>query len=250
MKKQFILLLIPTIALFSSCSKDDDSNNSTPTPSASTPSTVPVIADAHGVLVAVKSNTWTTTPGGLFPFLIGTAVAVFSDIPGSSAFVNAGNLQCESNILTRQSNNSYVFTPSATAPMGISFSNNPTWDVEGAGSIPALNRTTTMGFPSGIDSVSNGATIDKSNDYTLTSAGNITNSDSVLFIIAGSAATLSRTLPGNTASCTFSANEMGTIGAGNGIVQIVPYNIESTTTGGKKFYFVNEVVVSRSVTIN
>lgn len=252
-KNQTLLLLLTVFTLFASCSKDDDSDNSTPVPpTASTPSTVPVIADANGVLVSVKSITWTINPFFPFPVIsqVGTAVAVFSDSPGSSTFVNAGNVQCESNFLTRQGNNSYVFTPSATAPTGISFNTNPEWVVQGAGSIPALNRITTMGFPSGIDSVSNGATINKNNDYTLNSAGNITNSDSVLFIVAGPSATLSRTLPGNTVSCTFSANEMATIGAGNGIIQIAPYNVESTTTGGKKFYLVNEVVVSRNVTIN
>jgi len=252
MKRNCILLLLPAFAFLASCSKDDDSNTSTPPPTASTPSTVPDIADANGVLVSVKSISWTINP--LFPLpiitQIGTAVAVFSDNPGSSTFVNAGTVQCESNFLARQGNNSYVFAPSVTAPTGISFNNDPEWAVQGAGSIPPLNRTTTMGFPSGIDSVSNGTTINKSNDYILTSAGNINNSDSVLFIVAGPSATLSRTLPGNTTSCTFSSIEMGTIGTGNGIVQIVPYNIESTTTGGKKFYFVNELVVSRNVTIN
>jgi len=252
MKLKHLLLLSASLAIFSSCSKDEDNDNSTPAPTGSTPSTVPQLSDANGVMVAVKSITYTTTPVGSFPLPIGTAVAVFSDTAGSSTFVSAGTVECENNLLSKQSNNSYVFTPSATAPAGIDFGsvNNPAWEVQGSGSIPSISRATTSGFPSGIDSVSNGSTINRSNDYTLAAAGNISNSDSVLFIVSGPSATLSKTLTGNSSSCTFTAAEMGTIGAGSGIVQIVPYNIESTVTGNKKFYFVNEIVVSRTVTIN
>jgi hypothetical protein len=136
-----------------------------------------------------------------------------------------------------------------TNPYGLALGGSVSWSATGAGSVSAINYTTSNSFPN-VDSIANGKTIDKSVAYTLQASGSVTNSDSVIFVVAGPSATLMATRPAGTSSHTFSATEMATIGAGTGIVEIVPYNIESTTVGGKKYYFINETAVTKLVTIN
>lgn len=251
MKKITYFLLLAVLAGFSSCSKDDSDDASTPTPSAPTPNTVPAIGDADGVFAAVYTNNWVDVPFvGVMNLPIGTAVAVVASTTGGSTYVDAGVVKCEDSTLTKNSSNNYYFQPALTNPYGLALGGSVAWSVSGSASVTALNYTTSNSFPD-VDSIANGKTIDKSVAYTLQASGSVTNSDSVIFVVAGPSATLMATRPAGTSSHTFSATEMATIGAGTGIIEIVPYNIESTTTvGGKKYYFINETAVTKMVTIN
>ncbi len=138
MKSGYILLFYAALVQFTACSKDAEDNNSTPIPTVVLPGTVPDLGDADGIMVAILSKTYSYSPIGSILVPVGTAVAVFSDTAGSSSFVSAGVVECEGNFLAKQANNSYVFTPSATAPTGIDFGsvNNPAWEVQGSGVIP------------------------------------------------------------------------------------------------------------------
>jgi hypothetical protein len=52
--------------------------------------------------------------------------------------------------------------------------------------------------------------------------------------------------PGTT-STTFTSAELTSLGSGTGIAEIVPYSIESKVLNGKKYYFINENAVTKSV---
>lgn len=206
------------------------------------PSTTPTFGDGYGVLAAVKSES--TVQG--FTIVIGIATAVFTtDL--FSTFVPAGAVSCVGETLTMNTNNSYTFTPGQTSPTGIDFGSNPdpNWSVAGNGNIPGFTHTTTIGFPTAGD-VSSSETVTIANGYTLSvPAGSVAGADSVLFLVGG----VSATEMGNATSHTFSAADLSGLAAGSNVVQVAAYKIEEVTYSSKNFWFVNEIVKTKIVTV-
>ena len=228
----------------SACNLLPDTDPDTDTNSNPAPPT-PTIADgSSGTLAAVKSITTQDIPGfGLIEIDLGIATAAFFNGTDYNNFVGAGAVTCETLGLTLNANNSYTFTPTATEPSGIDWSGNPDWNVAGDGTIPAFTHTTTIGFP-GAGAVTSSATVTKANGYTL-SIANVSGADSVIYMIGG----VLFTEAGNVTSHTFSASDLSGLGTGPNFVQAAAYKIESAEYGGKTFHFVNERVVTQSVTI-
>ncbi len=234
------LAAIVTMSI-SACNLLPDDTTETPT---STPPPTPTIADGYGTLSAVKSITTQDIPGfGQIEIDLGVAAAAFFDGVDYNSFITAGGVTCETLNMTLNENNSYTFTPTSTEPSGIDFSGNPDWTVAGDGVVPAFSHTTNIGFPTA-GAVTSSTTVTKANGYTL-SIANVSGADSVLYMIAG----VIVTEPGNSTSHTFSAADLANIGTGPSVVQAAAYKMESAEYGGKTFYFVNEKVVTQSVTI-
>ncbi len=248
--KNLLSLSMAVLVGFSSCKKDEEPEPVTPTPTAAAPANpIPAPSGADAALVAVHTATYITAPfvGEIYQ-PIGFGVGVFGNLT-TGAYVSAGAVTLNTNALTAQSNQSYVFTPSQTSPTGVDFSSGVNWTVAGGNGYAAFNHTTNNEVPSG-PKYTGSTTIARNADYTLSSSIAILSADSVLFNVISPTATLTKVKAGNVSSCTFSAAEMGTLGAGSGYVQIVPYNYESATYGGKVIYFINESVSTNSVTFN
>jgi len=262
MKKvsKFIYLLIIGISLgLSSCEKDETPEPTpepapvpvpatTPTPTNPTPSP----SDAKGVLVGIKTITFVNVPGfGTVQQALGVGVASFWETSGT--FLDGGAVSVNTNVLTKGSNNIYTYTPSATNITGIDFSgNNTNWNVAGNSStgVSAINYDPNIGFPA-IGSLSGSpTTLTRSSGFTLGSTTAISNADSVIFSVYGPSGTKQVVRAGNVSSYSFSSSELSGVGAGSGFVQICPYRIANSIISGKKYYFVNESVVTQSVTIN
>ncbi|MCW5899682.1 MAG: hypothetical protein KIT10_10465 [Flavobacteriales bacterium] len=245
-----IALVALTLGLaMSGCKKDDDPP--APAPPAGgggggsqTPGTTPNFVGADGLLAATRVITSQDGPFGPIEFTMGVASGAFSNDDWST-FVSVGAVTCNSETLTAQSNNSYVFMPGAANPSGIDLtaSNNVTWTVAGGNGFPDFDRTITGPFP-GAGPITSSATIVRSQGYTLTSSS-VLNADSVVFTLGS----LVKTLPGNAASCSFSVAELETLAAGASLVQIAPYNSTTEDIGGKTIYFVKQASRSRSVTL-
>ncbi|MDX2001043.1 MAG: hypothetical protein SFW35_01300 [Chitinophagales bacterium] len=244
----FACLLLGSFALgFSGCSKDDDDDDNNNT--APTASNIPPLNDADGVLVAVETKTTVSQFGFTYEQLFGTGVAAFYNSPGATTFVDAGTVSVDDSILQKQTNNSYVWTPqSATNIEGIDFGYPVNWEVTGAGSIPSITKSVTTGFPD-LDTITSATNnISSNSSYTL-SVADVSNADSVIFQIATAQGNKLVTRPGNTTSYTFSASDMQALGSGSGIIQVAAYNFTWDTYSGKKIYFINEQVVTKTVNI-
>lgn len=211
---------------------------------SSTPSTTPTYTDADGLLAAVRVFSTQSTPIGPVDVVIGTATGAFSNDQFAS-FENVGAVSCNGGSLTRQGNNSYVHQPSATAPMGIdlSSSNDVTWNVAGGSGFPSFDRTLTEPFPA-VGEITSATTVVRANGYTITT-GPVQNADSVVFTLGS----LVRTVPGNAASCTFTAGELNGLSAGTSFMQVSPYRSSNEVIGGKRIYFVKQMSRSVSITI-
>ncbi|OJX36153.1 MAG: hypothetical protein BGO87_06720 [Flavobacteriia bacterium 40-80] len=224
--------------------KDDGScEYASTTPPNSQPYT-PSFAGTYGALVAIKTITTTSTPIGSMDASAGTAVAVFSE-NGGSGFVGAGTVSVDSKELALQNNNSYVYMIKTSEPTGIDYSNTVSWTGSG-GAWPAFNATTNQGF-STIGTITTGNP-KTSENYTL-ATNQVTNADSVLFALYGSNSQVTKILPGNTTSYTFSASEISAAGKGTGLVQVVGLKYDLQSINSKDYYLINETVRTKSVTI-
>jgi len=231
------ILLVAGLTLASCNKKDDD-----PTPDGGNPgngNNTPQLG--AGTLVAIKTLNTTDTPIGPITTELGIGVAVFSSDNWAS-FMDAGSVKLNGNALTKSENNSYIFMPSITDPMGIELGSTVVWDVAGNGSVPAFSHTVQTNFPS-IGAITSSTDVSKSG-YTL-SVANVTNSDSVYFQVGE----IVKALAGNTRSCVFSASELSGLSKGQSIIQVAPYKMSNAQYGGKTFYFINETTVSASANI-
>jgi len=253
----FALLVLTTITFFiSSCTTRDLEEvarivKETPAPDPDVqgnPGPYSQYSDARAVLVATKTKT--AVVGTVFSF--GTAVAVFYANPGDDEFIEAGTVSVEGVDLDLMDNKSYAYTAgakSSTVFPGIEFTNPILWEVSGAGSVTSFTHGLTGNFPN-TDTITSSKTINKNSSYTLRVAG-VSHADSVLFNIGAANGTrVTKTLPGNANSCTFTAAELSVLEGSVGIAQVAPYRVTSAVYSGRKNYFVREIVSSQNVTIN
>lgn len=204
-------------------------------------------SDAHAVLIATKTKT--TAAGTILNF--GTATAVFFAQPGDADFVEAGTVTVEGEELDLIENKSYAytyFTKSSLPFEGIEFINPIQWSVSGNPPVTSFAHGLTGNFPI-TDTIKSPTTLTKSAGYTLKVAS-VSNADSVLFnIIGDEGVRISKTLPGNAKTCTFTAAELASLPQGVGVVQVAPYRVTSATYSGRKNYFVREMVAFQNVEI-
>jgi len=214
--------------------------NQTTAPGAFTPN----FSGEFGALIAIKTITTTSTPIGSMDVEAGTAVAVFS-ANGGQNFLGAGTVNCNSNNLTAQNNNSYVYMINQTQPTGLSFGSTVNWGATG-GDWQSFSGSTSQGFATISDITSGNVALASS--YTLQNT-TTTNADSILYAVYGPSGSKVVIVAGSNTSHTFSTSDLSGIGTGNGFVQIVGLNYDPQTIGGKNYYFINETVRTKSVTI-
>ena len=244
----FTLGLFIASVSFSSCKKKEEEQTQQPTTTTPPPAPenpIPGFSDGKGTMVAVQSRNFQKVPFvGVQAVDIGLAVAVFYNSPQDATFLEAGKVQCEGDELKKQSNNSYAYTPGLTNSSGIDFSNGTVlWDVEGAGSVPAISRTNYNFFPN-VGQMQSSSTVNRSKDYTL-EVESMSNADSVIFMIGG----ILHIVAGGNTSYTFTAAELGTLNKGINFAQVTGYNYTSYPEGSDVYYYVNETVLTNQVTL-
>jgi hypothetical protein len=248
MKK--ISLLFSAISLFLiSCDKAITTPPSTTPTNNNTAAQTPSFPNGDGFLVALKSITKTTVAGFEVSTELGTGVAGFGDL-ASGTYNDAGAITLNSKSLTQNSNNTYSYIPGATDITGIDFGSSINWNIAGAGSVPAFTHNAqSQGFPIANAISGSFTTINSASDFTLSTTGSISNSDSVYFQVAGPNGVSLKRRAANTSSVTFSAAEIQALGKGFGSVVIAPWNWSTQTISGKTIHVVNETALSRVIEI-
>lgn len=227
------------------CKKADEAVPETPS-TASAPSIT--ISDGHGVLAAVRSVSYTTVAGMTIPLEVNTAVAAFTASAGSGTFIDGGTVTLNSKGLTKSSNNAYVYQ-NLTDPLTFSTLN---WNVSGSGSVPAITYTDDRPIPdySGFSALP--ATITRSSGVTISLGSAVSNADSVYIVVTDyDKHQIIKRLAGNASQCVVSSSELSGFTAGQGMLQVCPWNYKSEDFGDKKFYFVIESAYTKQgITIN
>ena len=242
----FILILL-SFSVLESCKKadaiipDNSGKSSTPT------NPQPKISDADAILIGLQTVTYTSIAGTVIETPIGLPVAIFFD---GSKFKDVGAVTCETEALTKQDNNSYIFLPSATNPTGVTYSGDINWTVAGANGFPGGTYTSKGSFPSKVEiDATTGQDIDAQSAYTLAPKISIANADSIYFGVYGTKGTVNHIVAGSVSSFTFSQAEMKSIGTGTGYMQIaaVKYVKREVLSGGEVVYHLTEKVNTQSV---
>lgn len=230
----------------SNAEKDDGSCEFAPNvPTVTTPGAyTPSFAGEFGALIAIKTLSTTDSPIGPMDMEIGTAVAVFSQNSGA-AYVSAGTVSVDSEVLSMQDNKSYVYMIDFTKPTGLDFGSTVSW--EGTGSTwEAFATSTSQGF-AGVNPITSGD-VSKGSDYTLTS-GYVANADSILYAVYGPSGSKMMMVGANTTSYTFSASDLSGLGEGSGFTQVVGLNYDKQVIGGKDYWLINESVRTKQIKI-
>lgn len=232
------LTMLSIMLVFTSCTKEDDGN----TPNTKS-TTTPTFVDGTGALVALKTVTYVSASGFVIPTEVNTGVAVFSDTPGSQVLADAGTVTLNGASLKKYDNNSYIYE-NLLSPIAL---DGIQWEVSGKGSIPAISKKVTRGMPdySGYDNLP--TTITKTSGLTVSLSGKVSNADSVYVVLMDmNSKYLLKRAAGNSASVTISAGELDGFKNGMAYLQVVPWNYTTETISGKKLYFVNETVYSKT----
>ena len=236
------LALLLSAGLLAGCGSDDDdnpqpqnNNNNNNQPATPQPN------DADAVLVAlnVAIPSPVVIPGMPATITMGMGVAAFFSAPNSDAYVDAGTVKLNNSDLTKNANNTYVYQPSQTNPMGLDFGSGVNWQVGGAGNIPAFSKSV-PGMPQSA-TITSDSVVTKANGYTLT-VNPVSTGDSILYMIASDNNTyVMKTTHRSVNSVTFTAAELsGLATSSQAIMQANVYKITSDMFGGKKVYFVNQ----------
>lgn len=243
------LSLMVAVALSSttmtSCTPEEEEE---PTPTQTVPPT-PMPVDGNGVLAAIVIRTTQTItipgmPDQVVNVDMGVGSAFFYENGNTSTFLDAGTVTLTGQTLTKQTNNSYLYMPSGTDVTGIDFeADGVSWNVTGAGSIPAFSKNMGTAFPNA-DAVTSSSTVSKASGYTLT-ASNVSGADSVYFQVHDVVVAQ----PGNANSYTFTAAELANVPAGPSIVQVVAMKIVPEAVSSKMMYYVKETSVSKNITV-
>lgn len=244
--KNLSIALFAVAVFFASC----DKKTPTPTPTPTTqPTPSPMPATGDGFLVAVKTVTKTTIGGFPVDYVIGSGVAGFGNLAGGT-YNDAGTVTLNAKTLTKNTNNSYTYIPTATDPTGVDFSGSINWSVGGGNGIPAFTYdASAQGMPAAADISGSYTTVNSAADFTVSTSGSVSGSDSVYYQIAGPNGYILRRAASNTSSVTFTAAELATLGKGTGSIVIAPWNMNTTVQGGKTIYVINELALSRVVEI-
>ncbi len=235
------MLLFATSLTFTSCSDSDDEEDAPAPSSTPAPDGIPVIPMADAALIAVESFSITDTPLGPIESNVGTGVAVFYD--ANNNFVTAGDVSLNETALTLNDNNTYTLIPSLDAIFGVDFSTGVNWLVEGGKGFSTLDHSVNFGFPD-VGELSVESTVDRSQDYTI-QVNSVSGADSIIYMVNE----VMKTVAGNQNTCTFTSDELSALSGGTGIVQAAAYKMQGQEFSGKSVYFVNESVVSQTVTI-
>jgi len=242
-----IIAGIALIVALSGCSKKDNTDPSNTT-STTTNYASFSFENSYGVLVAIKSISYQEAAGIQIPIEVNTASATFVSSPGSSTFIDAGQVTLNTKVLSKETNNSYIYQDLLN-PLNF---NTVSWSVTGANGIPTIAYSDDKPWPSFNGFTTLPATVTKSAGVTVNLNSAVSNADSVYLILASNDGNFAiKRVSGNAADVTLSASEISGITAGSGMIQLVPWSFKKEDFDSKDFYFVLEAVYSKmNVTIN
>ncbi|MGC8864492.1 MAG: hypothetical protein ACP5O2_02110 [Bacteroidales bacterium] len=229
---KLLMVLLVSVAVIS-CSKDEEGDNNNGNQS-NNPGGV-VVPDGKGILVAVKTVTYTEVPGfGLTEATVNAASAAFWESSPSS-FVNVGTVKINDLPLDFESNSKTYYSGQA-AVNSLQFP-PVKWEVSGTGSIPAFTKEISSSFPDFSGNFP--ATVSNAEDITISLSGKIANADSVFVGVFADAKSQFKIVSANTASVTFSKSELSSLGTIRQ-VQVTPIKYIAETVSGTKLWFILE----------
>lgn len=249
--------LLAMLTSVSSCTKSKSTTTTptpttTPTSTTSTPS--PNAGNVDGALVSLKTDVMTTTAGYTVNVTTEIGLASFFGATGNSgALIEGGTVTVNSYNLDKQTNNSYMkMATVGQTPADLNFSSNDSkWVIGGATNVPAFSYNHNIPFPEYTGTIPDAIT--RSSGVTVTFTGKVSDADSIMLFIVKGSTSIIRTFAGTAASGTISASDLSGLPAvadNSAIMEVIPYSITVNTQGSKKYAFIKEHAIVKSININ
>lgn len=219
------------------------------------------IKEGDGVFVGIRSFSVQSTPIGEMEVTIGTAVVAVGNL-ANGKFKEAGEVKCYVGstptpyTLTKQPDHSYVYmpgTPGATGLESIPFHEGnagmPFWEVNELG----ISKGSYYRFPRKPELLSS-LSVTRASGYEVQFRSN--DGHELLVIISSGNKYVYKKLKTGDAEyrdqkVVFSAGELNVLPASeHALIQIVPYTLHTSSVSDKKYYFINQTVLSKPVTVN
>jgi|GEM_PF-2428129 len=219
------------------------------------------IKDGDGIFVGIRSLSVQSTPIGEMEVALGTAVVAVGDL-ANGKFKEAGDVKCyvgstpTAYTLTKQPNHTYVYMPGTTGAAGLESipfhegnAGMPFWEVNDLG----ISKGSYYRFPRKPELLSS-LSITRSNGYEAQFRSN--DGHELLVIISSGNEYVYKKLKSSDAAyrdqkVMFSAGELNVLPRSEQAqIQVVPYTVYTSSVSGKKYYFINQTVLSKPVTVN
>jgi hypothetical protein len=240
-----------------SCNKEETPD---PTPpitdstdtSKTAPSFTPSIADINGSMVALQTKTTVTQSGFSVDSKVETATAVFYST--GTTLVDAGTVSVNGFDLTKQTNNSYLKTPSATSTaLSLNFPTGANWSVSGNSNVSAISYAHGTTFPEYTGDVP--TSITKANGLSFNfNSSNVKYADSVyVFIATSNGTTFIKAFGANAGSVSISASELSNLPTNSNssaFLEVIPVTYTVQNISGKRYAFIKEQACVKNVNIN
>lgn len=250
MKKSIIFLMSVLVLGMASCDKVPTVPTQ-PTPASGPTPPTPTFTNSDGVLASIIMTFSQKNPNIPIPIEIQTdiALAVFPTSQGGSNYADAGSVSLNAIGLEKAENNSYL--KSATmglTPASLDFDNGSKWSVAQLG----IDYNHDVAFPKYSGDLP--SSITKANGMSVDLAGTISGSpDSIILVIVTPNNNLMKTVGGNSASVSFSANELSGLSAisdNTAYLEVVPYKVTTKQISGKTYHFIKEQAAVATININ
>jgi hypothetical protein len=257
MKKITTISILAFLAISGAVTSCKKSSSTTPAPTPTTPTSSgttpsPAMGNVDGGFVSLRTEMTTVTAGIPFAITSETGLATFFTATGNnSAFIDGGAVSVNTNVLAKQSNNSYLKLASiGMTPTDLSFSSGSNWSIGGAGSVPAFTFNHTVAFPTFTGTLPD--SIVRSSGITVSLSGKVSNADSVILFVAQGSKYVSRTVAGSASSVSISATDLASLGVvtdKSAVLEVVPYRVTLHTQGSKTYAFIKELASVKNINI-
>lgn len=251
----FITILLLSFTLLMSCSKDDsnptepgDGENNGNTNNSGQP--IPTVAQSGDGVLATISYEFQTAPG----FPAATLTMGFAQFGNG---VEGGNVSVNSNSLGKASQNGTTFyiSPSPSNPTqsltGVNFDgSNHNWQVSGSGNVSQINGSVSSPTNFTVSSPASNTTISKSSGITVNWNNTSANSQ-VLIVLApiNNSGSYYSAETNDNGNYTIASGDLSSF-SGECLLQVVKFNYNTASSGGKTYYLIAEIVKSVTITVN
>lgn len=243
--------------MVASCNKEETPapnppNNDTTDTNQTTPTFTPTISDINGSMVALQTKTTVTQSGFNVDTKVETAVAVFYST--GTTITDAGTVSVNGFDLTKQTNNSYLKTPSATSTtLSLNLPTGAKWSVSGNSNVSAISYEHGTTFPEYTGDVP--TSITKANGLSFNfNASNVKYADSVyVFIATSNGTTFMKAFAANAGSVSISASELSNLPTNSNnsaYLEVIPVTYTVQSFSGKRYAFIKEQACVKNVNIN
>jgi hypothetical protein len=198
--------------------------------------------DAYGLMAAIKSVSIINVNGIDVPGEARVATAAFVSHPGAATNTDAGDVSLNSYALTKKDNKTYLLQDLKNQ-IGFGTLN---WVVTGSDTVPAINYTVDKTLPDFTGYTSLPSSIKRSIGVTITLGSFVTNADSVIIAIIGiDGKSVIKRVAGNAAECAFGPADLNGLAAGEGVIQVAPWNYKKEDFNSHPYYFIQELAYTK-----